>query len=60
MIFDRLAPLQGPRGGDPKIVPLHVPLMLVTHTPNLVEFRNFFFLLTTQPPMVPPSPTPGA
>ena len=34
-------PSQGPQGvGNKTIVPLHVPFMWVTHTPNLVEFRR--------------------
>ena len=44
MIFDLFAPPQGPRRRDQKIVPLHVPFMWVTHTPNLVEFRKNNFL----------------
>ena len=52
-------PSPRPQGeGTKKIVPVHVPFMQVTHTPNLVEFgeKNF---LTPNPPTVPPSPTPG-
>ena len=33
--------------------------MYVTHTPSLVEFREFFFF-DNSAPMVPPSQTPGA
>ena len=41
MIFDLLAPPQGPRGlGPKKMAPVHVPYMLVTHTPNLDEFEK--------------------
>ena len=44
IIFDLLASPQGPRGWGPqKMVPLHMPFVLVTHTPNLVEFRKNFF-----------------
>ena len=38
MIFDILAPPQG--AGTKKMVPLHMPFIWVTHTPNLVEFRK--------------------
>ena len=37
MIFDLLAPPQGPGVGTLKMVPLHVPFIYTTHTPNLVE-----------------------
>ena len=39
IIFDLLAPPQGPRGWGKKNVPLHTLTMWATHTPNLVEFR---------------------
>ena len=41
--------------GDPKMAPVHVPFMLVTHTPNLVEFPGEIFL-TPQPPRYPRYP----
>ena len=57
MIFDLLAPPQG--AGTKKFVPLHVPFMWVTHTPNSVEFvKKIFF--NPQPHLYPSSPTPGA
>ena len=45
-----------PGGGDQKIVPVHVPFMWVTHTPNLVEFRKKKNLTPNPPryPQVPP------
>ena len=39
-------------GGDPKTVPVLVPFMWVTNTPNLFEFRKKFF-------WPPPPPPPG-
>ena len=41
------------RGGDPKNVPLTLPYIWVTHSPNLVKFRKIKFL-TPQYPQVPP------
>ena len=34
------------------MAPVHMPFMQETHTPNLVEFRNFFF----RPPNPPRYP----
>ena len=47
---------KAPGGGGQKIVPVHVPFMWVTHTPNLVEFREIFFWPPHPPrcPQVPP------
>ena len=47
---------KAPGGGDPKIVPVHVPFMWVTHTQNLVEFRKKKSFTPNPPryPQVPP------
>ena len=54
MIFDLLAPPQGPRRRGPKkLCRLHVPFMLATHTPNLVEFGKKKNLDPPNPPRYP-------
>ena len=61
MIFDLLAPSQGPRGQGPKMCAgacaIHVSN---SHTKLLVEFWRKIKFLTTQPPVPPQAPTPGA
>ena len=39
MIFDLLTPPQGPRRRGEKKFDVACPIHVVTHTPNLVEFR---------------------
>ena len=60
MIFDLLAPPQGPRGLGPKKLCRCMChwCKLLTHQIWLNFGKKIF--LTTQPPTVPPSPTPGA
>ena len=50
MIFDLLVPPNAPGGGDQKKNgAIAGPFMEVTHTPNLVEFLEFFFLTPPNP-----------
>ena len=54
-------PSPRPQGaGTKKMVLLHVAFMQVTHTPNLVEFREKKLFWPPNPPTVLPSPTCGA